>query len=123
MKQYINNKPIQVIVVLAIALFVIANIVFSSNSDAKFDQQMQRLYELGLFGHISDIKDQHRGSYYLEITTGSEKQQFNSLPIAWEVKEYHIEIGDSISKPPHSNTMSFYKGDDKTAKLCEVQLQ
>lgn len=96
MKQIHNNKPLQIIVVTAIALFVIANIELSSHSDAEYNRQMQPFYESDLFGRITSIKDQHRGSYFLEITRGSEKWQFNSLPIAWEVQEYHIETGDSV---------------------------
>lgn len=123
MKQDEKHRPLQIIVVTAIALFVIANIVFVLQSDAKYDRQMQHFYELDLFGRITEIKDQHRGSYYLEIKAGSEKRQFNSLPIALEVKEYHIETGDSVSKPFHSNIISFYKQTDNvTEKLCEVQL-
>lgn len=122
MKQYINNKTVQIVVMITIVLFVIANIVFSSHTKAKYDEQIQKFYELELFGHISDLKDQHRGSYYLEILAGGRKQQFNSLPIAWEIKEYHINIGDSVSKVLNSNTLSFYKA-GSTIKLCEVEIR
>jgi hypothetical protein len=122
MKQYRNKKLVQMIVVIGIALFVIANIVFGSHTDAKYNKQMQQFYKLELFGHISDIKDQHRGSYYIEISTGGQKQQFNSLPIAWEVKKYHIDIECSVSKPLNSNTIIFYKN-GSNMKLCEVEIK
>ena len=60
-------------------------------------------------GRIIDMKDESRGSYYLKIKCLKSISELHSLPIAWDVEEYNIQIGDSVCKEAKSKKIAFYK--------------
>lgn len=60
-------------------------------------------------GRIIDMKDESKGSYYLKIKSLKSTSELHSLPIAWDVEEYNIQIGDSVCKEAKSKKIAFYK--------------
>jgi hypothetical protein len=60
-------------------------------------------------GRIIDMKDESRGSYYLKIKSLKSTSELHSLPIALDVEEYNIQIGDSVCKEAKSKKIAFYK--------------
>jgi hypothetical protein len=74
-------------------------------------------------GVIKSMKDESRGSYFLEIKTGKGLLSIHSLPVAWEVEKYNIQVGDSVSKKANSKTMNFYKSKNGVmTKVCEFEM-
>lgn len=74
-------------------------------------------------GRIIDIKDETRGSYYLKIKSSESIFELQNLPMAWEVEEYNIQIGDSISKDAKSKKNVIYKQKDgRFKKICEFEI-
>jgi hypothetical protein len=60
-------------------------------------------------GRIIDLKDESKGSYYLKVKSLKSTSELHSLPIAWDVEEYNIQIGDSVYKKAKSKKIAFYK--------------
>ena len=74
-------------------------------------------------GRITDLKDETRGSYYLKIKSFNNTIRLHSLPIAWEVEEFNIQIGDSISKDAKSKKFVIYKQKNgRFKKICEFEM-
>lgn len=70
-------------------------------------------------GQINILKNKNRGSYDLKI--GDYK--INSLPIAYEVEKYNIQLGDSVRKEANSRIMIFYKNIHGVfEKYCEYEI-
>ena len=97
---------------------VIGAIVFFTRNYLSYKEELNSLIAKEINGHIVALKDENRGSYYIEIETLKETYKIHSLPIAWEIKEYNIQVGDSISKEANSKTMIFYKLKDGIYKEC-----
>jgi hypothetical protein len=104
-------------ILVLIAVFVLSKnyLNYRANTNALIGQQIN--------GIIKSMKDQSRGSYFLEIQTEKEIISVHSLPVAWEVKKYNIQVGDSISKEANSRIMKFYKSRNGVIeKICEFEM-
>lgn len=74
-------------------------------------------------GHLITLKDEGRGSYFLEIETINDTVSIHSLPISWEIREYQIEVGDSVSKSANSKIIHFYRLQKGVyTKYCEYEI-
>ena len=106
-----------------IALFlagVITAFLFFRKSYLNHNKDMTVLVGKELKGRISDLKNQNRGSYYVEI----KNDKIHSLPIAFEIEKFNIQVGDSISKEAKSNIMTFYKNKNGTfIKCCDFEIR
>ena len=108
-------------VIFFIALFVISiilAIMFFRNNYLKHKNVIAEIINKEIHGKIQGLRNENRGSYYVEISTLNGDIKIHSLPIAWEIEEYNIQIGDSVSKEANSKLMTFYKFKDGAYKKC-----
>ncbi len=99
-------------VIVFIALFLILIMfatVFFRNNYLKHEKEITGVIRKEIQGKIKDLKNENRGSYYVAISTLKEDIKIHSLPIAWEIEKYNIQVGDSVSKEANSKLMTFYK--------------
>lgn len=102
---------------------VIVAVIYFTTNYKKFKSEISILISQEINGIIKSMKDENRGSYFLEIQTTKEDLKIHSLPIAWEVKKFNIQIGDSVSKEANSKIMIFYKlKNGVSQKLCEFEM-
>jgi predicted membrane protein len=99
-------------------LSIIFAIVFFSNNYVEHKKEIKELIEKEIQGKIQGLKNENRGSYYIEVSTLNGNFKIHSLPIAWEIEEYNIQIGDSISKESNSRIMTFYKAKNGVFEKC-----
>lgn len=94
------------------------------NKLSKHIDEMHFLIKTEIKGTILVLKNEQRGSYYIEIKSKNINHKIHSLPIAWEVDEYDIKVGDSISKEADSRMMFFYKTNNGiNRKYCEFKIR
>ena len=108
-------------VIFLIVLFLISivfAIIFFRNNYVEYEKEITVLIEKEIHGKIKNLKNENRGSYNIEISTLNGDIKIHSLPIAWEIVEYNIQIGDSVSKETNSKIMSFYKTKNGVFKKC-----
>ena len=108
-------------IIFLIALFLISAIsaiVFFRDNYIKQTKKITEVIKKEIQGKIKDLKNENRGSYYIEISTMTEEIKVHSLPIAWEIEKYNIQIGDSLSKEADSRIMTFYKFKNGAYKKC-----
>lgn len=119
MREEINlpAKYIVLIVVVFISI-VIGAVVFFTRNYLNNKEELNSLVGKEIKGRIDALKDENRGSYYIEVKTLEETYKIHSLPIAWEIKEYNIQVGDSISKEADSKTITFYKVKNGSYEKC-----
>jgi len=116
------TKYIILIIVIFISI-VIGAVVFFTRNYLSHKDELNSMIPKEIKGRIVALKDENRGSYYLEIETLKETHKIHSLPIAWEIKEYNIQVGDSISKEANSRMMLFYKLKNGIyEKCCEFEM-
>jgi len=107
---------------ILVILAIIAVIVLSKNY-FKYRAKTNTLIGQEINGVIKSMKDESRGSYFLEIKTEKELLSIHSLPVAWEVQKYNIQVGDSVSKKANSRIMNFYKlKNGAMEKVCEFEM-
>jgi hypothetical protein len=123
------KEPIQMpfkYIIFFITLFLISivfAIVFFRNNYLKHENVITELIEKEIQGKIKGLKNENRGSYYIEISTLNGDIKIHSLPIAWEIEEYNIQIADSVSKEANSKIMTFYKFKNGAyEKCCEYEI-
>jgi hypothetical protein len=124
MKEQFDIPKYYVIIIFCIltVMVIIAAAILSKNY-FKYKAAADALVGLEINGVIQSLKDEGRGSYFLEIKTEKELLKIHSLPVAWEVKNYNIQIGDSVSKKANSRVMIFYKLKDGTMKkACTFEI-
>jgi predicted membrane protein len=113
--------------IMMITVFVsiiIAGVVYFSKNHIRYKDELKVLVTREIKGTIIALKDERRGSYYIAIQCTEDTIKQHSLQIGWEIKEYHIQIGDSISKEANSNIMLFYKLKDSIyEKRCEYEIE
>lgn len=118
------KEPIQMpfkYVIFFIVLFLISiifAIIFFRNNYVEYKKEITELIEKEIQGKIKNLKNENRGSYYIEISTLNGDIKIHSLPIAWEIEKYNIQIGDSVSKEANSKIMSFYKAKNGVFEKC-----
>lgn len=110
-------KYIVLIVVVFISV-VIGAVVFFTRNYLNNKEELNSLVGKEIKGRIVALKDENRGSYYIEVKTLEETYKIHSLPIAWEIKEYNIQVGDSISKEADSKAITFYKVKNGSYEKC-----
>lgn len=108
---------ISLIVVLLIGV-IIAFLYFRKNYFHN-KKETNALIRKEVSGQINMLENINRGSYNLKI--GDYK--INSLPIAYEVEKYNIQLGDSVRKEANSRIMIFYKNTNGSfEKYCEYEI-
>lgn len=117
-----SPKYIILMVCVFVSIIVIAFLFFRKNY-IKYNDEIKVLITKEIKGTIKDFNNESRGSYYIEIKTEKENFKIHSLPIAWEIKEYGIQIGDNVSKEENSKTITFYKLQNGVyKKICDFNL-
>ena len=109
----ISSKYIFVLVTIFILIVITAFLFFRKNY-LSHKKEIMELISKEIKGEISDLKNENRGSYYIKI----KNYKIHSLPIAFEIEKYNIQVGDSVSKKANSNIMTFYKNNNGTFKKC-----
>jgi hypothetical protein len=107
-----------VLIVLVFISVVIGSVVFFTRNYLNNKEELSFLVGKEIKGRVVALNDENRGSYYIEIKTREETYKIHSLPIAWEIKEYNIQVGDSISKEANSKTITFYKVKNGVYEKC-----
>lgn len=112
--------PKYIIILIAILLiWVIFSFSFFRKNYLHQKREIKRLKSQKINGQINILENKNRGSYNLQI--GNYK--INSLPIAYEVDKYNIQLGDSVSKEANSTLMIFYKNKNGSfEKYCEYEI-
>ena len=108
-------------IVFFVALFLISiilGITFFRKNYLKHKDVIAELINKEVKGKIKSLRNENRGSYYVEISTLNGEIKLHSLPIAWEIETYHIQIGDSVSKEANSKIMTFYKVENGVYRRC-----
>jgi hypothetical protein len=117
LKKPINFTTIWIVICAFIASCVI---VWSINNYSEHQSALKFFAEKEVKGKITALKNEKRGSYFIEIDDLITKHQMHSLRIGWAVEEYNISVGDSVSKDANSKRMVFYKLKNGVfEKLCE----
>jgi hypothetical protein len=102
---------------------VISAICYFTRNFIKHIEEVEVFVSKEVYGRLIDLRDQRRGSYFLEIETKTEKVSINSLPISLEVKRFGIQVGDSVSKLPSSRVLFFYRLEDGVyVRYCELEI-
>lgn len=110
---------------LSLPLIVIfIGLIYFYNGEKKYNKMVDDYQEKEIKGLIINLKEEGRGDHLLEINDKvSNKVLKYSLPVSWEIKEYGIQNGDSVSKEANSKTITFYKNEGGVyIKLCDFEL-
>ncbi|MEN9639360.1 MAG: hypothetical protein RLZZ262_1228 [Bacteroidota bacterium] len=109
------KSPKYVGISAAVFLFVVvfAFLFFRKNQIAH-QRETKELIGKELYGKIKILENMNRGSYDLKI----DNYEIRSLPIAFEIQQYNIQVGDSMSKEANSNIIKFYKIKNGTFEKC-----
>lgn len=119
MKEYINlPTKYNVFIVIIFISILIGAIIFFTRNYLNHKQELNSLFGKEIKGRIVALKYENRGSYCIEIKTFKETYKIHSLPIAWEIKEYNIQFGDSLSKEANIKTITFYKVKNGSYQKC-----
>lgn len=109
--------------IIIIIITVILALFFFTRKHIDYEDELNSLIAKEVNGSIIALKDKGRGTYYLEIKTLSGVFEISSLPIAWEVEKYNIQVGDSLSKKANSKKMFFYKKKNGIyIKYCDYEI-
>lgn len=124
MKEPLNISPKYTYMILSIfALVAIIGLSYLINRSIKYDNDLYLLRKSEIKGTIIGLTDKGRGYCYMKIKKSEDAINQYSLSIAWEVKQYGIQIGDSVSKEANSDTMVFYKfRNSNYHKICKYKM-
>lgn len=124
MKEQLNiNEKYTYMILSIFALVAIIGLSYLINRSIKYHNELNLLRKSEIKGTIIGLTDKNRGCYYMKIKKSEGAINQYSLSIAWEVKQYGIQIGDSVSKETNSDTMVFYKFRNcKYHKICEYKM-
>ncbi|MBK8659362.1 MAG: hypothetical protein IPN22_10980 [Bacteroidetes bacterium] len=124
MKEQLSIAPKYTYMILSVfALIAIIGLSYLVNRSIKYDNELNLLRKSEIKGTIVALTDKGRGYCYIKIKNSENAVNQYSLSIAWEVKEYGIKIGDSVTKEANSDTMIFYKIRNTTYhKICEYKM-
>ena len=120
MKEQIPISPKYIIAFIVVLLIgaVIAFLYFRKNY-IHHKREINALIGKEINGQINILENKNRGSYNLKIGD----YEINSLPIAYEVEKYNIQLGDSVRKKANSRIMIFYKNKNGVfEKHCEYEI-
>jgi len=93
--------------------------LFFIKKNKTHNREIKELIRMELNGRINILENINRGSYNLKIGT----YKIHSLPIAFEIEKYNIQIGDSVSKEANSRIIKFYKNKNGVfEKYCEYNI-
>jgi hypothetical protein len=113
LKEELVISPKYTYIILSIfALIAIVGIFYLIRNSVKYNNEIELLRTKAIKGVIVELQDTGRGFCSITINERNENVTQYSLSIAWEVKEYHIQVGDSVSKELNSNLIKFYKYKD-----------
>lgn len=107
-----------ILISIFFALILIGSIIFIANNQIRHNKELKLFISKGIYGSITKLNDLSRGTYSIEIKQDNFIYETPSLPIAWEIKEYNIQVGDSISKEANSKAITFYKVKNSSYKKC-----
>ncbi|MBO9634968.1 MAG: hypothetical protein J7578_17795 [Chitinophagaceae bacterium] len=117
----VNSISVKYIVILIIVLLIGVAIAFLylRKNYLLHKNEINDLISKEVNGQINILKNKNRGSYNLRIGN----YEINSLPIAYEVEKYNIQLGDSVRKEANSRIMIFYKNINGVfEKNCEYKI-
>ena len=120
MKEQIEMSPKYFSILISILLLIVvfSFLVFMTKKKTH-DREIKELIRIELNGRINVLDNMNRGSCDLKIGT----YKIHSLPIAFEIEKYNIQIGDSVSKEADNTTMKFYKNKNGVfEKYCEYKI-
>lgn len=111
-----------VVAAIAVALFFSESAYFDEKGTQR-KKELKALFLRNIDGTIIYLKNENRGSYYIEIECSTDTVKQHSLPLSWYIREYDIKIGDRVVKKENSKTLSFFKEiNNEFDKICEFEL-
>jgi hypothetical protein len=124
LKEELTISPKYTYIILSIfALIAIAGISYLIRNSVKYNNELEILRSKEIKGIIVELRDTGRGFCSIRIKESNADVNQYSLAIAWEVKEYHIQVGDSVSKESNDRTMTFYKlKNGSYEKYCDYEM-
>lgn len=110
--------------ILFILSIIICFCIYSANGQEKYDKKILALKRSEINGRIVKLKEGNRGSTLIVLADKNSNALLKyTLPISWDIEHYHIEVGESIRKKPHSSSIHFYKfTKGKSLEICEFHL-
>lgn len=109
MKQVVHlSRKYNILLIAIFAVAALSMIIFFIKKSVDHSEAVEVLVKREVNGTIIGMRDQQRGSYYLKIKTSTDTVEINSLPIAWNIKQYGLQVGDSVAKATYGRTMFFY---------------
>jgi hypothetical protein len=124
MKENIKiSKTANRILISIFLLVILSAVIFFTRNWLRWDKEIDSLKAEKINSKIVELKDLQRGSYLIGLKVGSNTIQF-SLPIAFEVRRDHIQVGDSLSKPAGSKTCEIFRiqPDGQSVKISEITI-
>jgi|GEM_PF-2091856 hypothetical protein len=120
MKEQIEMSPKYISILISIFLLIVVfSFLFFIKKNKTHNREIKELIRMELNGRINILENINRGSYNLKIGT----YKIHSLPIAFEIEKYNIQIGDSVSKEANSRIIKFYKNKNGVfEKYCEYNI-
>lgn len=110
MKEELSISPKLTFIILStLALIAIVGMLFLIRNSVKYNNELEILRSKEIKGVIVKLKDTGKGFCSMEIKEPNDSTYEYSLAIAWEVKEFNIQAGDSVYKESSTNIMTFYK--------------
>lgn len=98
------------LILLVIYLSIVTGaVIFFTKIQSKHNLEIKNFQNKNINGIIIHLNDLSRGTYSLKIKDEGIVYETPSLPIAFEVEKFNIEIGDSLFKDSNSSTLTFYK--------------
>jgi len=101
--------------------FAIIAIPFFYNGQKKHNAMVADYTKRPINGKVVSLRDAQRGSWFIDIDDNISKTKLSYvMQIAWYIREYNIQPGDSVCKTADNNIILFYKlHNRKYTKSCE----
>jgi uncharacterized membrane protein YhfC len=123
MKKKVPMPIVSIIMIVSLITINIGVIFFLRGNQTRYKEELKALSLRNVNGTIIYLKNEHRGSYYIEIECPLDTVKQHSLPLSWVIEDYGIKIGDRVTKKANSKIMSFFKEKNNTLeKICEFEL-
>lgn len=107
--QIVLQKKTSLILLVIYLSIITGAVIFFTKIQSKHNIEIKNFQNENINGIIIHLNDLSRGTYSLKIKDEGIVYETPSLPIAFEVEKFNIEIGDSLFKDSNNSTLTFYK--------------
>lgn len=114
------NKFWSKLIYAIFGLIFLSAAIFFIHKGRWYNNKLIEFEKREVSGRIINLKKLTKGFYAIKL---SSEMPLPNLRIGWEIEEYNIQIGDSVSKEANSKLMTFYKFKNGAyEKCCEYEI-